>query len=251
LCKNHKAHHAHLRRISPFAGQKTPACRRHGAFAPCCSCTGPLPASGVNMKRIIVFLFLIISIYSQTNKNIDPEDVIIQYLETGERKVTIINRDELSQDLDSLHNIFLSENEEKLTLNADSVYLTKHIIGKWIISSIKRSNGNDYNSFVSAKEYYFEEDGRFFEIFDDDTSTGKWEFKNPSVGEITFELDQPRYMITNKEVLKYFDEEVLKSITIKSGFKRIYKLDKSVLTFFTFIYVSMMDAASINRVMSL
>jgi hypothetical protein len=119
LCKNHKAHHAHLRRISPFAGQKTPACRRHGAFAPCCSCTGPLETIENSMKSLSLLISVFLTFQGLTQIDTTVYQVNAKWNSSRLVKGNIRTIEWHSESLNELRKISIYE---PFNFHKDSIY---------------------------------------------------------------------------------------------------------------------------------
>ena len=181
--------------------------------------------------KLLILLFTIFSsiCFGQTN----PEDIIIVY-DSLNPNGKILLKSELMSNLDSLSTHLVDDKRSELLIKKDSLTIKNLLIGKWILESVKRTNGESFNLQTSQK-LTFNENTNFIQIIKGDTITGKWLVKNEINSNLLLKYDKPQISIKDKEILKYLPEEQIKAMTYSSNNFSIMEINNQSLIFFTFI----------------
>lgn len=178
------------------------------------------------MKHFFLVL-LFVNVFTFSFGQTNPENIIIQYNSDGSQ--TIINKNDLSTDPDSVDVMLFYETQEMYRMKLDSLELLNRLVGKWTFSSAKRTNGKDSNA-SGAITYEFKKNGAFVSIDAGERLSGKWTVDTGGYAVITLKYDKPKVMIKDKKVLKTLDKETLKSITFSSETITLAAIDSTSLT---------------------
>jgi len=184
----------------------------------------------MKQKALIFSLMLSSSIcFCQTN----PEDIIIVHDSLNPNGKIIIKSDLIS-DLDSLSIHLVDDKRNDLLAKKDILTIKKLLIGNWILESTKRVNGKPLNLHIS-KQFTFNENGDFIQMFKEDIIHGKWFVKKEINGNLVLNYNEPQISIKDKEILKHLSKEQIKAMTYSSNVFSIMEINEQSLIFSTFI----------------
>ncbi|GHC65135.1 hypothetical protein SAMN05421855_1146 [Ulvibacter litoralis] len=161
---------------------------------------------------------------------VSPEDIIVVY-DSINPKGKVLLKSEMSKNLDSINIHLLEDKKIELLTKKDSLLISKEIIGRWNLNSIKTSNGKPYNLQVFEK-IELTNDGIFNILDNEEIISGKWEI---SKGELILNYNEPQCQIKDKALLKILPKEQIESLTYSSNFLNIRKIDNTNIEFMHFL----------------
>tara|TARA_R110001592_G_scaffold271330_1_gene537815 strand:- start:722 stop:1336 length:615 start_codon:yes stop_codon:yes gene_type:complete len=181
------------------------------------------------MKQKLITLLIILTCTFGFGQ-VSPEDIIVVY-DSLNPKGKVLLKSEISKNLDSINIHLLEDKKMELLIKKDSLLISKEIIGRWNLNSIKTSNGKPYNLQV-FQEIELTNDGKFNILDNEEIISGKWEI---SKGELTLNYNEPQCQIKDKALLKFLPKEQIESLTYSSNFLSIRKIDDTNIEFMHFL----------------
>jgi len=182
------------------------------------------------MKQKLITLLILLTCITGFGQ-VSPEDIIVVY-DSINPNGKVLLKSEMSKNLDSINIHLLEDKKRELLTKKDSLIISKEIIGRWNLNSIKTSNGTPYNLQV-FEEIELTNDGKFNILNNEEIISGKWEIRK---GELILNYNEPQCQIKDKALLKILPKEQIESLTYSSNFLSIRKIDNRNIEFMHFLH---------------
>ncbi|WP_157957283.1 hypothetical protein [Winogradskyella tangerina] len=182
-------------------------------------------------QKFIVLLtfFNVFVFFGQT----DPEDIIVVY-DSLNPNGKVILKSNLSSNLDSLSPHLVDDMRKELFIKKDSATISKLLVGKWKIKSVKRINGDSTNLIVQDS-LVFGADHYYSQSSDGKTVEGKWILKTNMIGNVTIQYNEKQYPVLDENIIKALPKDYLESLSYDSNILSITELNEEYLILTTFL----------------
>ena len=188
------------------------------------------------MKQLFILTLIFNCItLAKSQSPINPEDIIIKYGENG--NIEVLNKQLISNNLDSFDLSFYDEIVPKLYTKKDSNYIRGNLLGKWKYNNSSRLNGTSVN-VNNGFEIILKKDNSFVLKKGKEKIRGIWEFSKDNFAVITLIYSKPVLLIKDKKILKTMPPQIIERLTIEKESLTINDITSDRLTLINTIHLN-------------